>query len=111
MADPSPAVQLTSSTPAALQRIATAPATSEQGLSGAAQAVFWEFNRAASGKPYDWHYLPAIAAAIRTASEQCIAIPGHNPSTEWLAGFQAARHETHQQLHKLSDQLEDHGQG
>ena len=34
-------------------------------LSPAAQAVFWAFNRAASGKPEDWHYLPAIAAAIR----------------------------------------------
>jgi len=34
MADPSPGIRLTSSTQAALQRIATAPATSEQGLSG-----------------------------------------------------------------------------
>jgi hypothetical protein len=34
-------------------------------LSPAAQQVFWEFNRAASGKPDDWHYLPAIAAALR----------------------------------------------
>ena len=36
-------------------------------LSPQAQEVFWAFNRAASGKPYDWHYLPAIAAALRTA--------------------------------------------
>jgi hypothetical protein len=36
-------------------------------LSPAAQQVFWEFNRAASGKPDDWHYLPAIAAALRAA--------------------------------------------
>lgn len=34
-------------------------------LSPQAQEVFWAFNRAASGKPDDWHYLPAIAAAIR----------------------------------------------
>ena len=34
-------------------------------LSPAAQQVFWAFNEAASGKPDDWHYLPAIAAAIR----------------------------------------------
>jgi len=34
-------------------------------LSSQAQEVFWTFNRAASGKPCDWHYLPAIAAAIR----------------------------------------------
>jgi len=40
-------------------------------LSSQAQAVFWAFNRAASGKPDDWHYLPAIAAAIRAAGEQC----------------------------------------
>jgi len=39
-------------------------------LSPAAQQVFWEFNRAASGKPDDWHYLPAIAAALRTAADQ-----------------------------------------
>jgi len=39
-------------------------------LSLAAQQVFWEFNRAASGKPDDWHYLPAIAAALRAAADQ-----------------------------------------
>jgi hypothetical protein len=39
-------------------------------LSPAAQQVFWEFNRAASGKPDDWHYLPAIAAALRAAVDQ-----------------------------------------
>lgn len=44
-------------------------------LSPAAQQVFWEFNRAASGKPDDWHYLPAIAAALRAAADQ-IAPPG-----------------------------------
>jgi len=36
-------------------------------LSPAAQEVFWAFNKAASGKPDDWHYLPAIAAALRAA--------------------------------------------
>ena len=39
-------------------------------LSPAAQQVFWEFNRAASGKPDDWHYLPAIAAALRAAANE-----------------------------------------
>jgi hypothetical protein len=39
-------------------------------LSPAAQQVFWEFNRAASGKPDDWYYLPAIAAALRAAADQ-----------------------------------------
>jgi hypothetical protein len=40
-------------------------------LSPAAQQVFWEFNRVASGKPDGWHYLPAIAAALRAAADQC----------------------------------------
>ena len=44
-------------------------------LSPAAQQVFWEFNRAASGKPDDWHYLPAIAAALRAAADQ--VVPPH----------------------------------
>ncbi len=39
-------------------------------LSPAALQVFWDFNRAASGKPDDWHYLPAIAAALRAAADQ-----------------------------------------
>jgi hypothetical protein len=41
-------------------------------FSPAAQQVFWEFNRAASGKPDDWHYLPAIAAALRAAADQVV---------------------------------------
>jgi hypothetical protein len=40
-------------------------------LSPQAQEVFWAFNQAASGKPDDWHYLPAIAAALRAAAEHC----------------------------------------
>ena len=40
-------------------------------LSPQAQEVFWAFNRAASGKPDDWHYLPAIAATLRTAALYC----------------------------------------
>ncbi len=44
-------------------------------LSSAAQAVAWEFNRAASGKPDDWHYLPAIAAALRAAADQVVSAP------------------------------------
>jgi hypothetical protein len=39
-------------------------------LSPAAQEVFWAFNEAASGKPDDWHYLPAIAAALEAAADQ-----------------------------------------
>ena len=41
-------------------------------LSPKAQEVFWEFNRAASGKPDDWHYLPAIAAALRAVVDQVL---------------------------------------
>jgi hypothetical protein len=41
-------------------------------LSHQAQEVFWAFNRAASGKPDDWHYLPAIAAALRAAADQVV---------------------------------------
>jgi hypothetical protein len=44
-------------------------------LSPAAQQVFWEFNRAASGKSDDWHYLPAIAAALRAAANQVVPAP------------------------------------
>ena len=44
-------------------------------LSPQAQEVFWAFNRAASGKPDDWHYLPSIAAALRAAAEQVIPKP------------------------------------
>jgi hypothetical protein len=40
-------------------------------LSSQAQEVFWAFNRAASGKPEEWHYLPAIAAALRAAADHC----------------------------------------
>jgi hypothetical protein len=46
-------------------------------LSPAALQVFWEFNRAASGKPDDWHYLPAIAAALRAAADQ--VVPEESP--------------------------------
>jgi hypothetical protein len=41
-------------------------------LSPAAQQVFWAFNEAASGKPDDWHYLPAIAAALEAAADQVV---------------------------------------
>ena len=47
-------------------------------LSPQAQEVFWAFNRAASGKPYDWHYLPAIAAALRAAVAHTQQHRGHD---------------------------------
>jgi hypothetical protein len=68
---------------------ATGPA---EPLSPAAQAVFWEFNRAASGKPDDWHYLPAIAAALRAAVDKC--------DPNWLATT------TFHHLYAIADELE-----
>ena len=41
-------------------------------LSPQAQEVFWAFNRAASGKPDDWHYLPSIAAALEAVADQVV---------------------------------------
>lgn len=53
-------------------------------LSPQAQEVFWAFNRAASGKPYDWHYLPAIAAALRAAADQvAYQIPDDSTAEEF----------------------------
>ena len=50
-------------------------------LSSQAQEVFWAFNRAASGKPEEWHYLPAIAASLRAAADQVVpASPDMIPS-------------------------------
>jgi hypothetical protein len=51
-------------------------------LSPAAQQVFWEFNRAASGKPDDWHYLPSIAAALRAAAAQVVPPNGSRKNNE-----------------------------
>jgi hypothetical protein len=53
--------------------------------------VFWAFNKAASGKPDDWHYLPAIAAALRAAADQVVPEPamivegGRNYEQAWTA--------------------------
>jgi len=58
-------------------------------LSPAAQSVFWEFNRAASGKPDDWHYLPAIAAALRAAADQVVPANGSRKNNEIRAEFLA----------------------
>jgi hypothetical protein len=68
-------------------------------LSPAAQQVFWEFNRAASGKPDDWHYLPAIAAALRAAAQ---FNPGPFVPELFDEGWKAAMTE----LEYIADQLE-----
>lgn len=53
-------------------------------LSPQAQEVFWAFNRSASGKPDDWHYLPAIAAALRAVADQ--VVPWQPEPTEESVG-------------------------
>ncbi len=83
-------------------------------LSPAAQKVFWEFNRAASGKPDDWHYLPAIAAALRAAADQ--VVPWQPEPTEESVGptvdfgyawalFSKAN-DVRQELYAIADELE-----
>ena len=83
-------------------------------LSPQAQEVFWAFNRAASGKPDDWHYLPAIAAAIRTAAD--VVVPWKPEPTEESVGptidfgfawalFSKAN-DVRQELYAIADELE-----
>jgi hypothetical protein len=71
-------------------------------LSPAAQQVFWEFNRVASGKPDDWHYLPAIAAALRAAADQVVPCFINRPSTR--TGF--VKLNIRNRLMSLADELE-----
>ena len=73
--------------------------------SPAAQAVFWEFNRAASGKPYDWHYLPAIAAVLRTIARQ-LQLDKPLGDTDADAGVLAAHHAIHAYLIAVAEELE-----
>ena len=57
-------------------------------LSPQAQEVFWAFNQAVSGKPDDWHYLPAIAAALRAAATMLRDAYANeeyvDPADDWL---------------------------
>ena len=78
-------------------------------LSPQAQAVFWEFNRAASGKPYDWHYLPAIAAALRTVARQ-LQLDKPLGDTDADAGVFAAHHAIHTYLIAVAEELEQLGE-
>jgi tetrahydromethanopterin S-methyltransferase subunit E len=81
-------------------------------LSPQAQEVFWAFNRAASGKPDDWHYLPAIAAALRAAADQ--VVPQEEPPADFLDVQVAAeidqRRATCSQLLAIADELETFAQ-
>jgi hypothetical protein len=75
-------------------------------LSPAAQQVFWEFNRAASGKPDDWHYLPAIAAALRAAADQVVPEePLYGGDQRWM--FERdARQASRKKLRAIAAELE-----
>jgi hypothetical protein len=77
-------------------------------LSPAAQQVFWAFNKAASGKPDDWHYLPAIAAALQAAADQVV------PEETWLGtkepcyAYYCQRSITRRQLLAIAAELKAH---
>ena len=76
-------------------------------LSPQAQEVFWAFNRAASGKPDDWHYLPAIAAALEAAVDQ--VVPKEWPTiedyNEYDQGVAAAHIKCRNQLLAIAAEL------
>ena len=76
-------------------------------LSPQAQEVFWAFNRAASGKPDDWHYLPAIAAALEAAADQ--VVPKEWPTiedyNEYDQGVAAAHIKCRNQLLAIAAEL------
>jgi hypothetical protein len=81
-------------------------------LSPAAQQVFWEFNRAASGKPDDWHYLPAIAAALRAAADQVVpeeCLTRFPIESEWQDGFTDANERIRADLLAIADELDGIG--
>ena len=75
-------------------------------LSPTAQEVFWAFNKAASGEPYDWHYLPAIAAALRAAADQALPEePLYGGDQRWM--FERdARQACRKKLLAIADELE-----
>ena len=75
-------------------------------LSPQAQEVFWAFNQAASGKPDDWHYLPAIAAALRAAADQVLPEePLYGGDQRWM--FERdARQACRKKLLAIADELE-----
>ena len=77
-------------------------------LSPQAQEVFWAFNQAASGKPDDWHYLCAIAAALRAVADQ--VVPKEWPTiedyNEYEQGVAAAHIKHRNQILAIADELE-----
>jgi hypothetical protein len=82
-------------------------------LSPAAQEVFWAFNKAASGEPDDWHYLPAVAAALRAAADQVVPLADVAPQEDlesrreaMVWGMQHQTQLTRYQLLAIADELE-----
>lgn len=76
-------------------------------LSQAAQTVFWEFNRAASGKPDDWHYLPAIAAALEALADQ-VTPENYDRATDdrgWNDGSEDRNAEIREQILAIAAEL------
>jgi hypothetical protein len=75
-------------------------------LSPQAQEVFWAFNRAASGKPDDWHYLPAIAAALRAAADQVAPLGYEDVWTDGRILQYEKRDPVREKLLAIADELE-----
>ena len=76
-------------------------------LSPQAQEVFWAFNRAASGQPDDWHYLPAIAAALEAVADQVMSPvpPPCEDFDEYAQGFLAAHVKYRSELLTIAAEL------
>lgn len=77
-------------------------------LSPQAQQVFWAFNHAASGRPDDWHYLPAIAAALRAAADQVVPEEVHPQVYEYCCDYSSlmARAGVRAAFLAIADELE-----
>jgi hypothetical protein len=77
-------------------------------LSPQAQEVFCAFNQAASGKPDDWHYLPAIAAALRAAADQVAPLGYEDVWTDGRILQYEKRDPVREKLLAIADELEAH---
>ena len=75
-------------------------------LSPQAQEVFWAFNQAASGKPDDWHYLLAIAAALRAAADQVAPLGYEDVWTDGRILQYEKRDPVREKLLAIADELE-----
>ena len=75
-------------------------------LSPQAQEVFWAFNKAASGKPDDWHYLPAIAAALRAVADEVVPLSYEDVWTDGRMLQYEKRDPVREKLLAIADELE-----